>query len=417
MKVACSPEAWPPRRPPAPSTTSKVCSPEETWPLRRPPASPEETWPLRRPPAPPAPNRRVWGAIGAIVLLQTATIAAVLAPRPETDARRRLLDEEMIEPPLLKVREDHDLGEVDERRRLSGALWGLKTVTTATTLTKFMGTMVLCDTSSAAITVTLPAASDMAEQSGASLRHYKFINTGSNDCTVARAGSDTIVTSTLTATFSGGATTSTFTGTAFTPAGTVSQPTFTGTQFTPAGTISAITPAGTNDAPTFTGQAHTPTFTGGAITSTVTQGAITTATVYTGADGTATTTDTAVDVVTAVAASTVASGTASGTISQITPQGTVAAPVFSGTAHTPTFTGTAVTPGGTVSQPTFTGTQVTPQGTIQTDTPGGTVAIVNAATASTGLTAITLKPGSSLALVGDGTSAWYQYGGTSIAVA
>merc|ERR1719387_1592431 len=379
--------------------------------------SPEEAWPLRRPPAPPAPNRRVWGAIGAIVLLQTATIAAVLAPRPETDARRRLLDEEMIEPPLLKVREDHDLGEVDERRRLSGALWGLKTVTTATTLTKFMGTMVLCDTSSAAITVTLPAASDMAEQSGASLRHYKFINTGSNDCTVARAGSDTIVTSTLTATFTGGATTSTFTGTPFTPAGTVSQPTFTGTQFTPAGTISAITPAGTNDAPTFTGQAHTPTFTGGAITSTVTQGTITTATVYTGADATATTTDTAVDVVTAVAASTVASGTASGTISQITPQGTVAAPVFSGTAHTPTFTGTAVTPGGTVSQPTFTGTQVTPQGTIQTDTPGGTVAIVNAATASTGLTAITLKPGSSLALVGDGTSAWYQYGGTSIAVA
>jgi hypothetical protein len=45
------------------------------------------------------------------VLLQTATIAAVLAPRPGTDARRRLLDEELIEPPLLKVREDHDLGE------------------------------------------------------------------------------------------------------------------------------------------------------------------------------------------------------------------------------------------------------------------------------------------------------------------
>ena len=157
--------------------------------------------------------------------------------RQRVDGGRRLLDEEMIEPPLLKVREDHDLGEVDERRRLSGALWGLKTVTTATTLTKFMGTMVLCDTSSAAITVTLPAASDMAEQSGASLRHYKFINTGSNDCTIARAGSDTIVTSTLTATFTGGATTSTFTGTAFTPAGTVSQPTFTGTQFTPAGDI------------------------------------------------------------------------------------------------------------------------------------------------------------------------------------
>ena len=42
--------------------------------------------------------------------------------------------------------------------------------TQATTLTKFMGTMVLCDTSSAAITVTLPAASDMSEQSGASHR-------------------------------------------------------------------------------------------------------------------------------------------------------------------------------------------------------------------------------------------------------
>ena len=153
------------------------------------------------------------------------------------------------------VKFDFHTGEADERRRLSGALWGLKTVTTATTLTKFMGTMVLCDTSSAAITVTLPAASDMAEQSGASLRHYKFINTGSNDCTIARAGSDTIVTSTLTATFSGGATTSTFTGTAFTPAGTVSQPTFTGTQTAPAGTIGAITPTGTVSQPTFTGDA------------------------------------------------------------------------------------------------------------------------------------------------------------------
>ena len=260
MKVACSPEAWPPRRPPAPSTTSKVCSPEEVW-------------PLRRPPAPPAPNRRVWGAIGAIVLLQTATIAAVLAPRPETDARRRLLDEEMIEPPLLKVREDHDLGEVDERRRLSGALWGLKTVTTATTLTKFMGTMVLCDTSSAAITVTLPAASDMAEQSGASLRHYKFINTGSNDCTIARAGSDTIVTSTLSATFAGSATSSSFSGQAY--------------SVTPVLNLDAYTPAGSIGAQDFTGDAYTPEGTIGTITSTVQQGTITTATVYTGADATA----------------------------------------------------------------------------------------------------------------------------------
>ena len=137
MKVACSPEAWPPRRPPAPSTTSKVCSPEEAWPPRRPPA-PSTTRKVWHP-APPAPNRRVWGAIGAIVLLQTATIAAVLAPRAETDARRRLLDEEMIEPPLLKVREDHDLGEADERRRLSGALWGLKTVTTCVEINQCAG--------------------------------------------------------------------------------------------------------------------------------------------------------------------------------------------------------------------------------------------------------------------------------------
>ena len=236
--------------------------------------------------APPRDGANLWRAFGAVALLQFVTLAAVLASRTAPDGRRQLLADE-LEPPFRKIREDLDLGADERRRRLSGALWGLKTVTTATTLTKFMGTMVLCDTSSAAITVTLPAASDMAEQSGASLRHYKFINTGSNDCTIARAGSDTIVTSTLTATFSGGATTSTFTGTPFTPAGTVSQPTFSGTQFTPAGTISAITPAGTNDAPTFTGQAHTPTFTGGAITSTVTQGTITTATVYTGADATA----------------------------------------------------------------------------------------------------------------------------------
>ena len=50
------------------------------------------------------------------------------------------------------VQVDFHTGEADERRRLSGALWGLKTVTTATTLTKFMGTMVLCDTSFTAIT-------------------------------------------------------------------------------------------------------------------------------------------------------------------------------------------------------------------------------------------------------------------------
>ena len=118
--------------------------------------------------APPAPNQHLWRAFGAVALLQFVTLAAVLASRTAPDGRRQLLADE-LEPPFRKIREDLDLG-AEERRRLSGALWGLKTATAATTLTKFMGTMVLCDTSSAAITVTLPAASDMSEQSGASHR-------------------------------------------------------------------------------------------------------------------------------------------------------------------------------------------------------------------------------------------------------
>ena len=103
--------------------------------------------------APPAPNRHLWRAFAAVALLQFATLAAVLGSRTAPDGRRQLLADE-LEPPFRKIREDLDLG-ADERRRLSGALWGLKTATAATTLTKFMGTMVLCDTSSAAITVTL----------------------------------------------------------------------------------------------------------------------------------------------------------------------------------------------------------------------------------------------------------------------
>ena len=45
-----------------------------------------------------------------------------------------------------------------------------------------MGTLVLCDTSGSAVTITLPAATTMSENSGLSLRHYKFVNIGSNEC-------------------------------------------------------------------------------------------------------------------------------------------------------------------------------------------------------------------------------------------
>ena len=81
--------------------------------------------------APPAPNQHLWRAFGAVALLQFVTLAAVLASRTAPDGRRQLLADE-LEPPFRKIREDLDLG-ADERRRLSGALWGLKTATAATT--------------------------------------------------------------------------------------------------------------------------------------------------------------------------------------------------------------------------------------------------------------------------------------------
>ena len=84
--------------------------------------------------APPQERTNLWRAFGAVALLQFATLAAVLASRTApsgSDGRRQLLTDE-LEPPFRKIREDLDLG-ADERRRLSGALWGLKTATAATT--------------------------------------------------------------------------------------------------------------------------------------------------------------------------------------------------------------------------------------------------------------------------------------------
>ena len=81
--------------------------------------------------APPRDGANLWRAFGAVALLQFVTLAAVLASRTAPDGRRQLLADE-LEPPFRKIREDLDLG-ADERRRLSGALWGLKTATAATT--------------------------------------------------------------------------------------------------------------------------------------------------------------------------------------------------------------------------------------------------------------------------------------------
>ena len=118
------------------------------------------------------------------------------------------------------------------------------------------------------------------------LRHGKFINTGSNDCTIARAGSDTIVTSTRSATL-GRRDDVDLHGHAH-ARGDGSQPTFTGRSSRLPGHLGnysrwhqrrALTLTGQRAHPTFTGcitqrnagarlsqcTAHTPTFTACAI--------------------------------------------------------------------------------------------------------------------------------------------------------
>ena len=87
--------------------------------------------------APPQDGTRLWRAFGAVALLQFATLAAVLASRTAPDGRRQLLADD-LEPPFRKIREDLDLG-AEERRRLSGALWGLKTVTTCVEINQCVG--------------------------------------------------------------------------------------------------------------------------------------------------------------------------------------------------------------------------------------------------------------------------------------
>lgn len=128
----------------------------------------------------------------------------------------------------------------------------------------------------------------------------------------------------------------TFTGTPFTPSGTLSAPTLTMNSYTPTGSISMnfFTPVGTVSAPIFTGSS------------------------------TNTSDDNA------------GGGNAPGTGSEIVslhphqhafiPLGTNSAPTFTGSGATPTgfFSGTPATPTGSVSAPTFTGSSSTPAGTI-----------------------------------------------------
>ena len=78
-----------------------------------------------------------------------------------------------------------------ERRRLSSAIHSVSTITAAETLTSTSSTVIFCDTTGAAITVTLPTASDMSENSGLSMRRFIVINIGAagNDCTVSTTAS------------------------------------------------------------------------------------------------------------------------------------------------------------------------------------------------------------------------------------
>ena len=86
----------------------------------------------RREPAAP-PSRAWWLVVGALAVGQCATLAAVLGPR---EAHQHHRSDRM---PAMRVSEHHDLGaaerEEQERRRL-GAVWSLKSVSAATTLTK-----------------------------------------------------------------------------------------------------------------------------------------------------------------------------------------------------------------------------------------------------------------------------------------
>ena len=78
-----------------------------------------------------------------------------------------------------------------ERRRLSSAIHSVSTVTAADTLTSTSSTVIFCDTSGSAITVTLPTASDMSENSGLAMRRFIIVNIGAagSDCTVSTTAS------------------------------------------------------------------------------------------------------------------------------------------------------------------------------------------------------------------------------------
>ena len=262
-----------------------------------------------------------------------------------------------------------------ERRRLSSAIHSVSTVTAAETLTSTSSTVIFCDTSGSAITVTLPTASDMSENSGLAMRRFIIVNIGAagSDCTVSTTASIYA----------------------------------TGLTITNAATSTGVI---TNSATST-----------GVITNTVTASgtftdASSTTTVYGGASAAATTTDTTTDAVTTV------DGTI-GVTTDVTSSISITPSVSSSIVITPDVQSSIViTPDVTSTidiTPDVTSTiAITPDVTstiaITTDVTTDVTGTIANDASSTAATSIALTDASSISLITDGTN-WYRIGGTTIA--
>ncbi len=159
--------------------------------------------------SPPFRLPAAWVAIVMMAVLQLCTLGLFADMRSHFLALEYQAVSQSAGEQHFTVSATTDLADLDvsppfeaERRRLSSAIHSVSTITAATTLTKTSSTVILCDTTSAAITVTLPDASLMSENSGGAYRRYVVINTGAagNDCTVTAAGSSSIYATGLTIT-------------------------------------------------------------------------------------------------------------------------------------------------------------------------------------------------------------------------